>query len=336
MTQSPPGATSGTVRGFDTPNRAPRDELERERWARANREWWEQHPMRYDFTTPLQSEEFSPQFFAEIDARFLRAASRYMPWKTAPFDQLIDYSALPEMAVLEIGVGNGTHAQLIAAQARSYVGIDLTSYAVRSTSARMALAGLDNATILQMDAEAMAFPDNSFDFIWSWGVIHHSANTDRILAEMSRILRPGGRAVTMVYHRSLWGYYLRSGLIQGIVRGDLFRTGSLHATVQRHTDGALARYYTRGEWRSLVSRYFGVEEVRVYGDKVELFPLPAGRAKDAAMAAVPDRFARLFTNRFAWGSFLVSVLRKPGSSEREIRSHADWHRSVGSAAESPR
>jgi Methyltransferase domain len=79
----------------------------------------------------------------------------------------------------------GTHAQLIAKHARSYVGIDLTEYAVAATRRRLEIAGLPG-TVLQMDAEKMEFADRRFDLIWTWGVIHHSSSTERILTEMRR------------------------------------------------------------------------------------------------------------------------------------------------------
>jgi SAM-dependent methyltransferase len=158
-----------------------------------------------------------------------------------------------------------------------------------------------------MKAEHLDFPDESFDFVWSWGVIHHSSNTGTILREIRRVLRPGGSAVCMVYNRSLWGYYVVGGLIHGVLMGDLLKTRSLHRTVQRTTDGAMARFYTGPEWRQL-ARVEGlrVVSVRVYGDKSELVPLPGGRLKTRVMRMLPDGVARLFLHRLRQGSFLVS------------------------------
>ena len=61
------------------------------------------------------------------------------------------------------------------------------------TSRRLKLFNIPGK-VLQMDAEDMNFADYSFDFIWSWGVIHHSADTRRVLQEMHRVLRRGGTA----------------------------------------------------------------------------------------------------------------------------------------------
>jgi ubiquinone/menaquinone biosynthesis C-methylase UbiE len=292
---------------FSAPTMAPRTPEAQRVWQEMNRTWWQSHPMRYDWNQRIEHREFSKEFYEEVDRRFFTNASEYMPWKRIPFDSLINFDRLRTEDVLEVGVGNGSHAALLASHARSFVGIDLTEYAVTSTAARLKSFALPG-TVVQMDAEQMSFPDRSFDFVWSWGVIHHSSDTRMILREIARVLRPGGRAVTMVYHRSAWNYYVMGGLIHGIVRGRLFRTRSVHKTVQLQTDGALARYYSTAEWRALAEEFFDVDDIRVFGPKAELVPLPAGRAKQAAMTLLPAAVARFFTNTCRWGTFLVSSL----------------------------
>ncbi len=143
----------------------------------------------------------------------------------------------------------------------------------------------------------MSLQDSSFDFIWIWWVIHHSYNTKQILQEIYRILNPGGEAIIMVYHRGWWNYYICGGLIRGIIMGDIFKTRSLSRTVQRHTDGALARYYTPSSWRKLVEELeFKVDYIIVKGSKAELFPIPSGKIKSTLMSLVPNAITRFFTN----------------------------------------
>lgn len=297
------------IEGFDSPTSLPRTEEQARLWQEANRSWWESRPMRYDWRARIGAEEFSEEFFSIIDERFFSEARRYMPWKRLPFDALIDYGSLRDKDVLEIGVGSGSHARLLAAHARSFTGIDITDYAVRSASARLRLGGLAGR-IIKMDAQRTEFGDCSFDFIWSWGVIHHSADTGRILKEMSRILRPGGKAVTMIYHRNTWNYYIIGGLFYGLLRGGFLRSRSLNKIVQMRSDGALARFYTANEWRALASGYFDVEDISVFGQKSDIVPLPAGALKNLAMSLVPDSLGRLLTNRLRLGYFLVSRLGK--------------------------
>ena len=164
-----------------------------------------------------------------------------MPWSRIPFDPLIDFEALRGMDVLEIGVGSGSHASLLARHARSFTGIDLTEYAVKSTRERFSrfeLAG----RIERMDAERMEFADGSFDLIWTWGVIHHSSNTRKILQEMHRVLRPGGKATTMV-QRNLWNY-TSAVCFPRHLQGDLLRTA------RESYGAALHRVRSRGTPRS--------------------------------------------------------------------------------------
>ncbi|HYJ85235.1 MAG TPA: class I SAM-dependent methyltransferase [Pyrinomonadaceae bacterium] len=278
-------------------------------WQEASRLWWETNPMRYDWKETISSEEFTREFYDEIDERFLSSVREFMPWQEIPFDPLIDFESLRDKDVLEIGVGNGTHAGLLSQYARSYTGIDLTEYAVKSTSQRIRLLGR-KASIMQMDAEHLQFADNSFDLIWSWGVIHHSSNTAKILKEIHRVLRPAGQAITMVYYRSLWSYYVVNVLFRGILQGQLLKTRSLHKINQLQTDGAIARFYSRHDWNVGVSDLFDIERLLVYGTKAELIPLPAGKVKNLVTRLIPDGASRLLTNRCRLGTFLVSSLRK--------------------------
>ena len=301
-----------TPDGFNSPTALPTNDEQAAKWQEANRSWWESHPMRYDFSEGVEVQEFSREFYQEVDRRFFKDASGYLPAKRLPFDRLIDFEQLSGKDVLEIGVGMGSHAQLIASHAKSYTGIDLTEYAVKSTTARMRAAELESSSvrIMRMDAEHMDFPDESFDLVWSWGVIHHSSDTRQILKEMNRVLRPGGKAITMVYHRNFWNYYIYSGLFGGVIKGSLFRSGSLHKVRQTEIDGALARFYTVPEWKNLVSECFNVDEIRILGSKTELIPLPGGSLKNTVLSAVPDPVGRFFTNTCRMGTFLVSTMTK--------------------------
>ena len=298
--------------GFDNPTQLPTTQHERERWIKANKQWWESHPMRYDFSAPLNaSQEFSEEFYKEIDKRFFDSARCYAPWKRIPFDTMIDFDSLASKRVLEIGVGNGSHALLLAQHAKEFVGIDLTEYAVKSTKRRMETFGVRNARILQMSAESLEFPDNCFDVVWSWGVIHHTADTSAALREIYRVLKPGGSATIMVYYRSFWGTYVAAGFFLGVLKGYWLKEKSLHRIVQRTTDGAIARFYGLSEWGKMVADAgLKVERAQVTGQKTDLILLPASKIKNAILDLIPNSVGRFFTNTCRMGQFLVSTLRK--------------------------
>lgn len=265
--------------------------------------------MRYDWNRANQYREFTKEFFIEIDKSFFSNAREYLRRDSElPFNEFIHFSDLGTKDVLEIGVGNGSHAQLLASHAKTFAGIDLTDYAVQATKKRMSVFGL-TADIKRMDAEKLEFRDGSFDFVWSWGVIHHSANTKRILDEIHRILRPGGTAVLMVYHRGWWNYYV-TGLLRGIISGKLFKFRSLSKSIQMNTDGALARYYTISEWRALMAPLFLEKKIEVRGPCADLILLPGGRLKDVALRHFPLSLNRFLTGALHMGVFLVSTLSK--------------------------
>ena len=82
------------LKGFDSPTIAPTSAEEAARWQTANRAFWENTPMRYDWKQSIAPVEFSAEFYQEIDERFLSEARKIMPWKSIPFDALIDFDAL--------------------------------------------------------------------------------------------------------------------------------------------------------------------------------------------------------------------------------------------------
>lgn len=280
-----------------------------EKWQSLNKVWWETQPMRYDQHEKISAAPGTLNYFREIDNRFFGAVKPFMPWKKRPFDPLIDFESLKQKDVLEIGVGHGSHAELIQPHCKSFTGIDLTETACQMTQKRFELLNL-NANIVQMDAEHMTFSDQSFDFIWSWGVIHHSADTSQIIRQMHRVLRPGGEAIVMVYHRSFWKYFVEGTLIRGILQGKLFQHSSVEDIVQEASDGAIARYYTLDQWRQLCRGLFKVKNCLVFGQKTDLILLPSGPFKSALAKVFPDALARLFTNQLRFGSFLVTRLKK--------------------------
>lgn len=127
--------------------------------------------------------------------------------------------------VLEIGVGMGAdHLEWAKESPRSLTGVDLTPRAIELTRTRLDAYGL-TSTLDCGDAEYLPFPDESFDIVYSWGVLHHSPDTPRAIAEVHRVLRPGGVARVMIYHRwSITGYllWLRYGMLAGRGLSDVY------------------------------------------------------------------------------------------------------------------
>lgn len=262
--------------------------------------------MRYDWRRANPETPGERAWYEEIDRRFFNASM--LPQSSRPFGTLLRREELSAKTVLEIGVGMGSHAQLISQSAKRFIGIDLSSPAVAATKRRLQTFG-QAGEVLQMDAEQLAFPDASFDLVWSWGVIHHSANTRRALEEIRRVLKPSGRALLMVYHRAFVPWYLYAGVVRGVLLGGWLRQRSIHEVVQSYTDGAVARYYSRPQWREEIRGLFDVESLEVYGNRQEALPLPAGALKDRLSQLAPDAVLRFWMTACGQGTLLFSRLR---------------------------
>lgn len=157
--------------------------------------------------------------------------------------------------VLEIGVGMGAdHVEWARSRPRHLVGVDLTPRAIEWTARRLAAEGL-RSDLRTADTERLPFPDESFDLVYSWGVLHHTPDTATAFREVHRVLRPGGTARVMIYHsRSIVGAVLwtRYALLAG-------RPGrSLAEVYAHHLESPGTKAYTVGQARELVRHFSSV------------------------------------------------------------------------------
>ena len=141
--------------GFDVPVGLPAQHSIAQARKDSNRSRWEKNPMRYDVRDSVDVQPGTPAYCAKVDRGFLGAANHSVPSSRYPFDSLIPYYHLKSRGVLEIGVGRGTYAQLIAPNSKSFTGLDLRTAACASTRRRFELAGIPG-TIFRMDAENMS------------------------------------------------------------------------------------------------------------------------------------------------------------------------------------
>lgn len=175
------------------------------------RDYWEAEPCG---TRGVKLVEGTSEFFARLE----RERNEREPF-IARFARFAEQRG---QRVLEVGVGAGTDFVRFAHAGAHATGVDLTRHGVELTRRRLALEGL-TADLCEADAEALPFEDETFDFVYSWGVIHHTERPDQAAREILRVTRPGGRICVMVYHRwSLVG--LQSWLVNGLARGKPWRT----------------------------------------------------------------------------------------------------------------
>ena len=239
------------------------------------RAWWNRNPKSYDVDDPIPYEEGSQEYFREIDRRIFHP--RYMRLTADAegrvFGRYVDFDSLDGKEVLEVGCGSGIAAQMLAEAGANLTAVDLTPWAVATTRSRLDAFGLA-AEVREADGEALPFADDSFDVVFSWGVIHHSSDMDRALRELVRVCRAGGELVLMVYNRRSLFYATYKGFQRFL---PLARRLGLHFEGARagETEGLIARHFTVEELRVKLEGA-GLRDVRIepYGQDAELLPLP--------------------------------------------------------------
>ena len=121
---------------------------------------------------------------------------------------LVPFAETKGQTVLEIGTGNGADAVMFAKNGANYTGVDLTDTALEATRKHFDVFGL-GGTFQRENAEQLSFPNETFDWVYSHGVLHHTPNPQKAINEVWRVLKPNGRAIVMLYHKNSFNYYVR-------------------------------------------------------------------------------------------------------------------------------
>lgn len=121
---------------------------------------------------------------------------------------LVPFAEAKGKSVLEIGCGNGADGVMFAQHGAIYTGVDLTPTAVEATRKHFAVMNLKGVFQVE-NAERLSFSDEQFDLVYSHGVLHHTPNPVNAFNEVYRVLKKGGKAIIMLYHKRSFNYYVR-------------------------------------------------------------------------------------------------------------------------------
>ncbi len=274
------------------------------------RQFWQAHPCGSKFSD------------AEIGTReFFDRVERHRYEKEWHIPLAADFAATKGLRVLEIGCGVGTDGLQFARAGAIYTGVDLTEAAIDLARSNFASAGL-RGEFRVADAEQLDFPDETFDVVYSHGVLHHTPDIQAALREVHRVLKPGGRAIVMLYHRGSYNYQIGIRVLRragaGLLRsesgikivnrltGEPIDSLREHAASLRNaqgrfssaellnqsTDGAgnpLARVYSRREARDLF-RNFREVDLRAYFLNKRFIPLIGNLLPRSIEAALASRW----------------------------------------------
>lgn len=195
------------------------------------------------------------KFFADYD-KWRYGFERHLP---ACFDGL----NVSGKRVLEVGLGQGADSESLIRRGARWSGIDLTAESVERIRTRLILRELPFDDLKQGSVLELPFADNSFDMVFSHGVLHHVPEIQQAEKEIHRVLRPGGELVIMMYARWSLNYLVSIALIRRAVLLAAFPLARMGVVKPGREGGKLAAHLDNAT-RMGLGRYLRLKEFTHY------------------------------------------------------------------------
>ncbi len=286
------------------------------------REYWDSNPCDSDLS---DLDRKTREYFLEVERRRYELQPHVL--------EMISRIQWQGKRVLEIGAGVGSDARQIICRGAIYTGINVDRASTEAAAHALWVFSLPG-TALQCDATSLGFPDNAFDVVYAFGVLHHIPEAQKAIAEIHRVLKPGGDLLVMLYNRTSINYlveimFLRKfGLRILSIPGALAllqRLGFPRAKLERHRelidqrgrptdqewlsrntngpDNPFARVYSAQQAAQLF-RAFRIESNEVY-----FFD---HRHWGALGRLIPESVRRALGRRWGWHRVVHAKKRQPG------------------------
>ena len=264
------------------------------------REYWNSAPVGRVVVKPPQDTVYD--FFRSFDA----AREVEEPYHISNY--VHDYEGSRQKRVLDYGCGNGYVLGHYARNGAETYGVDITPQAIELSRLRFRLLGVDGEFVLN-DGNSIPFDDEFFDIACSMGVLHHIPDPAPVVAELYRVLKPGGRLVIMLYNRNSFRYWVTFRYRRRFDRR--YRGHTLQEVVNMNDgdDNPYAVAYTKDDVRELLSSFTGHEFLiqKLHPDELGLYRPKLGRAIEKLL---PGRIPLALGRRFGWN--LYCTAHKPG------------------------
>jgi ubiquinone/menaquinone biosynthesis C-methylase UbiE len=218
------------------------------------RDYWNRRPCNIRHSTKPPG---SREYFDEVEQR------KYFIEPHIP--QFAEFPRWRDKRVLEIGCGIGTDTMNFARNAASVTAVDLSEKSLEMARKRAEVYGLTGRIrFFHGSAEQLdqIMPPETFDLIYSFGVIHHTPHPDRVLEQVRKYVHPGSTAKIMVYHRRSWKVFW---ILMTYGKGRFWRLSEIVARHSEAETGCPVTYtYTKRELRELLERHsFKVTQMQV-------------------------------------------------------------------------
>jgi len=233
---------------------------------------------------------------------YFDAIERYR-YEDAPWiKQTVGFDRYAGKSLLEVGFGTGTDLLQFARGGARVTGVDLTPRSIEIARRRFEVYGAQGEFVIG-DAEHLNFPDTSFDVVYSFGVVHHTSNTADAVREIHRVLKPGGKAIVMIYHRRSLYYWGSILFKHGILGGELLTSSaaeimSLHVEYSETGERPLVKAYTRAEARRMFSDFQHCDIQVNQLTRRDLRPVGA---------LLPERTLQWLARNFGWNLLITAT-----------------------------
>ena len=238
----------------DNPTLARQSSIPIDDFKQRTREQWSANPCGAHVARDL---EFGTrEYFDAIEDYRYRIDA---PW----VKEAVGFDRYAGKRLLEVGFGTGTDLLQFVRGGARVTGVDLTPRSIEIARRRFEVYGF-TGEFLTGDCEDLSFPDASFDVVYSFGVLHHTPDTLRAVSEIHRVLKPGGKAIVMLYHRASLYYFGSIIFKHGLLHGELLKETpeeimSRHVEYSETEGRPLVKTYTRAEARRMFSEFRGCD-----------------------------------------------------------------------------
>jgi len=219
----------------------------------AIKEFWQGHPCGDAQVGGLRDRFHGDydKFFTDYD-QFRYRNERHLP-------SCIKALNVASRKMLEIGLGEGAESERLIREGARWSGVDLTAEAVERVRTRLTLRELPHDELRQGSVLDLPFADDSFDMVFSHGVLHHVPAIKQAQSEIHRVLRPGGELVIMMYARWSLNYLVSIGMIRRAALLGAYPLARAGILSDDPSQGTLAAHLANARDRGLV-RYLRLEE----------------------------------------------------------------------------
>lgn len=254
---------------------------------------WGANPAGYTFGDG--AEVGSKEFFERV----LERRTRYeQPWLA----ELVPFGTARGRRVLELGCGAGYDAYEFLRHGANYTGIDLTPENIERTKRHLSYYGYTPA-VFEGDAEELAFESESFDWVYSNGVLHHTPDVRKSFCEAYRVLVPGGRFDVVLYHKSSVEYWVKNFLINHILKLRFLRQPFERTIARVESTGSDALPIVNAYTRRAVAALLEEAGFSCEGTAVRKFvaeDMPAARLLGPVWRSLPTPLLEWIGDRWGW------------------------------------